>query len=607
MTKLKDRGQPSLDSYQADLVDSADQAAHQDQTVSGMLIRRPIWIDVLVFIFIAAALYCMIKVAGSFTAPRRQIVPIDLSIRALPKYAMLSLFRGFAAYFISLTFTLVYGYIAAKNRRAQKVMIPLLDVLQSIPVLGFMPGLILAMIALFPNTNFGLEIAAILMIFTGQVWNMTFSFYYSLRSIPRELAEAAQIYHFSWWRRFTTLELPHAAMGLVYNSMMGMAGGWFFLTVCETFPLGDQGFTLPGIGSYMTAAIGADNLRATLYGIATMAGMIVAIDQLLWRPLIAWAQKFKYEETAAGEAYSSTMLDLLRRSAIVGFVGWAVNRMQRAARQKLTVPLPPAAGNWSSQTEPKKKAGRIGKIVSWTILAALMLVGAYGSIKLLGLLVGVELGQWLEIGAVSGLTLTRVMAAMVLGSLWAVPAGILIGLSTRASKVLQPLMQVLASFPAPMLYPIIMKAMGKLDISLEFGAVLLLMLGTQWYILFNAAAGAMGIPHQLKQVTAVYKFSRWRRWTRLYLPAVFPSLITGWVAAAGGAWNATIVAEYVTVGQKVFSARGLGAIITQSTRDGDFPVLAAAVMVMALLVVCINRFLWRPMHLFARTRFSLVQ
>ncbi len=583
-------------------------SAPQAQPTSQHLIRRPVWVDVAVFLFLGAIVFLLINAAHSITAPRRQEVVIDLSVHSLPKYMGWSLFRGFAAYCLSLVFTLVYGYIAAKNRRAEKIMIPILDILQSIPVLGFMPSVLLALIALFPDSNLGLELTAIIMIFTGQVWNMTFSFYHSLRTIPQELREAAKIYGFGWWRTFWKLELPFAAIPLVWNSMMGVAGGWFFLTICETFKLGEHDFRLPGIGSYMWEAIERNDTRAMLYGIGAMIVLILLIDQLVWKPIVAWAQKFQYQESTA-ESRSSLVLDMLKQSAILGVMGRIISNVRNRiedvfySRKRLIRQV--------EERSRERGAGYFRQVLVLFFRLAGSLIAMAGGLavlvaisRLVALISNVDIDSWMQIGVGAGLTLVRVVATLILASLWAVPVGIIVGLKPRISRIAQPIILILASFPEPMVYPLILKVLNHFHISLEYGAVFLLALGSQWYILFNSVAGASKISDELNQVTKVYRFSHIRRWLKLYLPAVFPSLITGWIAAAGGAWNASIVAEYIHSGGRVLSATGLGAIISMATEQKHLHILAASVIVMAMMVVIINRIFWEPIFKVASEKFS---
>ncbi|GEJ57232.1 ABC transporter permease [Anaeromyxobacter diazotrophicus] len=550
---------------------------------------------------VPAAIFGMVRLAQQWTGALRPSVEIDLALRALPGYAALSLSRGLAAYALSLGFTLVYGYWAARDRVAERVLIPALDILQSIPVLSFMPGLVLGLVGLFPRSNAGLELASVLMIFTGQAWNMTFSFYHALRSIPRDLTEVATLNRFGWWQRFTRVELPFSAIGLVWNSMMSMAGGWFFLMVSEAFVLGEQDFRLPGLGSYMSVAVARGDGRAMAAAVATMTLMIVALDQLLWRPVVVWAQKFRVEESGQTEAMASWFLDVLRRSRILPWLG---------ARARA---LGEAPGDWlrrralAAEARPARPRGRAAGRVSAALFAALVVLLLLGALGLLRLLRPVTAAAWLSIATAALFTLTRVLVATALGTAWAVPAGLAIGLSPRLSRVLQPVVQVAASFPAPMLFPAVVAALAAAGVGLGTGSVVLMLLGTQWYILFNVVAGATAIPADLREAALLYRLPRWQRFRALYLPAVFPYLVTGWVTAAGGAWNASIVSEYVAFRGSVLTAHGLGARISVAAAAGDFSTLAAASTVMALVVVLFNRLVWRRLHRLAEERYSLAR
>jgi NitT/TauT family transport system permease protein len=520
---------------------------------------------------------------------------------------LFSLERGCAAYVLSLGFTLIYGTVAAYNRRAERIMIPLLDILQGIPVLGFLPGLVLGMVALFPRSSIGLELACIVMIFTGQVWNMTFSFYGSLRSIPTELREVAQVSRFSWWKRFRTLEVPSAAIGLVWNSMMSMAGGWFFLTVTEAFTLGDHDFRLPGIGSYMSVAIEQGNVAAMLAAIVAMVTMIVAVDQLVWRPVMAWSQKFKIEETEAATVSSSWVLNLLRRSRLASwFKGWLWQRTRRHAPAHAGAPL--SKFGRSTEAVPARAGEASGvwlAITGWTTTLLFALLTAWGALRLAGLIRQVSPVQWLTILHSLGLTFLRTSAAVVIGAAWTVPVGIRIGLSPRLSRIFQPLIQVVAAFPAPMLFPLVTGALLALGVNFSWGCIALMLLGAQWYILFNVIAGAMAIPQDLRETVGVYRLRGFAAWRTLYLPSIFPQLVTGLITAAGGAWNASIVSEYLRYKGRTLVAPGLGALITQSTAAGDFPLLAASVLTMALALATLNRVLWKRLYRLADARFSL--
>ena len=559
--------------------------------------RRFGLVDLAIVVGLAGLLYAVLQLGHEWRGASRPAIAIDLSPWALPRYTFYSLSRGLLAYVLSLAFTLGYGYWAAKDRVAERVLVPLLDILQSIPVLGFMPGLILALVALFPHSNTGLELAAVIMIFTGQAWNMTFSYYHSLRSVPDDMREVGAVYRFSWWQRLKWVELPFATLGLVWNSMLSMAGGWFFLMINEAFRLGDRDFRLPGIGSYMSVAVDQGRTDAMLYAIAAMTLMIVAIDQVLWRPVVVWAQKFRVEEGGNQERMTSWFLNLLRRSRLVA----ALQGLWRRAwttRQRPLVSRPGAGMTSGAVTRP---AAWVGVLLLALLLAALVL----GAWKLAHVLQGVPMVEWATLGGAAGWTLGRVLLATALGTLWALPAGIAIGLSPRLSRVLQPVIQIVASFPAPMLFPIVIAVLAAAGVSLGWGSIVLMLLGTQWYILFNVIAGAMAIPADLQEAARSYRLQGWRRFRALYFPAVFPYLVTGWVTAAGGAWNASIVAEFVTFKGQTLQAHGLGAQISAAAAAADFPRLAASILVMSVIVVAFNRTVWRRCFQFAERRFSL--
>jgi len=559
--------------------------------------RRVSWVDLVIVIALAGLLYGVLQLGHEWRGASRPAIAIDLSPWALPRYTFYSLSRGLLAYVLSLAFTLSYGYWAAKDRIAERVLVPLLDILQSIPVLGFMPGLILALVALFPHSNIGLELAAVIMIFTGQAWNMTFSYYHSLRSVPDDMREVGSVYRFSWWQQLKWIELPYATIGLVWNSMLSMAGGWFFLMINEAFRLGDRDFRLPGIGSYMSVAVDHGRVDAMLYAIGAMTLMIVAVDQVLWRPVVVWAQKFRVEEGGQQERLTSWFLAWLRRSRLLTVVRrlwrrvWAGLKRSRASLASATVDRRPVS-RWT---------GWLGV----TLLALLLVVLVLGAWNLAHLLRRVPATEWGTLGGAAGLTLGRVLLATALGTLWALPAGLAIGLSPRLSRVLQPVVQVVASFPAPMLFPIVIAGLAVAGVSLGWGSIVLMLLGTQWYILFNVIAGAMAIPADLREASRSYRLSRWQRFVALYLPGVFPYLVTGWVTAAGGAWNASIVAEFVTFKGQTLQAQGLGAQISAAAAAADFPKLAASILVMSAIVVLFNRTVWRRFYQLAERRFSL--
>jgi NitT/TauT family transport system permease protein len=545
------------------------------------------WLDLVLIVGLVGVVFGLISLAGEWRTLRPQ-VEIDLSPRALPLYAFYSLSRGLLAYALSLAFTLTYGYWAAKDARAERVLVPLLDILQSIPVLGFMPGLVVALVALFPRSNAGLELASVIMIFTGQAWNMTFSFYHSLRAVPKDQLEAATIYRFDWWQRLKWVELPYATIGLVWNSMMSMAGGWFFLMISEAFVLGQKDFRLPGIGSYMSVAVSRGDLRAMLWAIVAMVLMIVLLDQFLWRPVVVWSQKFRVEEGGEEGPVASSW-----------FYDWLQKRLRNIKWRTGTHARPPA------RKRDRRERLSSTKFVP-ILLFALLVVGlAFGAWRLFELLRHLSWRELPPILRACGWTLGRVLLSTALGTLWTLPAGLAIGLSPRLSRVFQPIVQIAASFPAPMLFPLVIALLHAAGVSLGWGSVVLMLLGTQWYILFNVIAGATSIPGDLREMARSYRMSLRLRFQSLYLPAVFPYLVTGWVTAAGGAWNASIVAEYVNFKGQILTANGLGAQISRAAERADFPRLAASVAVMAAVVVLFNRTVWRRFYDLAEQRFSL--
>ena len=564
----------------------------------------------------AIALVCaLVPVGREWMSALPTKVDIDLSPWALPGYVMLSLTRGLAAYAISLGFTLLYGYWAAKHRPSGWVLLPLLDILQSIPVLGFMPGLVLGLMAIFPGSNLGLELAAVLMIFTGQVWNMTFSFHRSLTMLPKDQADAAQAFRFSWWQKLRWVELPFATTGLVWNSMMSMAGGWFFLMLSETFTLGERDFRLPGLGSYMQAALNAGDWPAMTAGVLAMILMITLLDQLLWRPLVVWAERFRVEDSAAETAQQSWFLTLLRRS-------WLLNHLGRSRSVASPPASSPALTSHVSTAEPGAAAAPVwGTWLAWLGFAALIAGLGWGSWLLLALVIQVPVLTpstasaavsatdgticWVDICRGAGLTALRVFGALALATLWALPAGLAIGRSPTWSRRLQPVVQVAASFPAPMLFPLFLLLFHVVGLPLGIGAMVLMLLGTQWYVLFNVIAGAQAVPSDLREATAAFRLSRVQRFLKLEFPGVFPALVTGWVTAAGGAWNASIVAEYLTWKEQVYAVDGLGSLISSAAVHANYPALAGAVTFMALAVVAINAVLWRRLRRLAQERYSL--
>ena len=566
-----------------------------------VIARQRTWSRLTDFGIFAAALalfYAVLAIGRTWLGPFTPAAEISPSPWALPAYAAYSLARIAVAYALSLGFALVYGYTAARSARAERVLLPLLDILQSIPVLSFLPGVMLAMVALFPRRQVGLEMGAILLIFTGQAWNIAFSFYSSLKAVPQELDEAARIYRFSRWQRFTQLELPYAAIGLVWNSMMSVAGGWFFLMACEMFVLGKRDFRLPGLGSYLQTAADAGDTSAIFWGLAAMIGVIVLLDQLIWRPVIAWADKFKFEEVESASTPRSVVLELLRRAGVFASL---YRKVIGPISERFTLAF-------ARQARP---ADAEGKPAAWKIwleraLGAALLAGlGYAAVRACLALGGLAGKDILEISRGAGITLLRVNVALLLGAAWAVPAGVAIGLSPRLARIAQPLAQIAASVPATALFPIVLLVLIRAGGGMGLASIALMLLGAQWYILFNVIAGAMAIPTDLKEAAGIFRFGSWDRWRKLILPGIFPYLVTGLLTAAGGAWNASIVAEYFHFKGQIRSTPGLGATISRATDAGQFHVLLAATMVMAAIVVTINRLVWQRLYRLAETRFKL--
>ncbi len=532
----------------------------------------------------------------SFKPP--EIVPtIDLNPRNLPYYAGRSTLRMFIALFFSTLFTLVYGYIAANSRRAEQVMIPLLDILQSVPVLGFLSITVTGFIALFPGSLLGLEAASIFAIFTSQVWNMTFSFYQSLRTIPKELDEAATLYQLSRWQRFTKLEVPSATIGLLWNAMMSFGGGWFFVAASEAISVLNQEYTLPGIGSYVAAAIAAENLAALGWALLTIAIVIVLVDQLFWRPLIAWSDKFRMEQSASGSVPESWVYDLLQAARIPRMLGKALTPVRetingvlsRLTRSQSTVQLD-TRQQQSDRLYNLVLLVIIGFLVAWALHFILTTVGMGEVFKTFGL--GI-------------LTLLRVTVLLVFATVIWTPIGVAIGFNPELARTLQPVVQFLASFPANFIFPFATLFFIRANISIEWGSILLMALGAQWYILFNSIAGAQSIPTDLREMATDIGLQGWQRWWKLIIPGIFSAWVTGGVTASGGAWNASIVSEVVAWGSTTLTATGLGTYIAEATVAGDWPRITLGIGMMSLFVVGLNRLLWRKLYQLAEAKYHL--
>ena len=560
------------------------------------------WQDGLLILAVMTLIMAIVRTGSQFSGGFQPNLTISTDISAIPGYTAQTLIRMGLAYFLSLVFTLIYAYTAYHSRIAALILIPLLDILQSIPVLSFLPGVVLALIALFPGQRIGVEIASILLIFTGMTWNMTFSFYQSLSSIPQELLEAARVYRLNLWQRFWTLELPVGAIGLVWNSVMSVAGGWFFLIAIESFTLGDKDFRLPGLGSFLGSAASRGDYKAIFCGLVVLVGVIVAIDFFVWRPLIAWTEKFKLQMQSAQNVPQSWVLDIIRRSPTLRMVSDRVLQpLQTAVDSSLNRAFPIRPLPLNAQGNLK-----LSGLVNWVFVSGFALIVLWGTWEAVLLLRVLNGADWLLVMRGAFFTALRVIVALILSLLWTVPVGVAIGRNPRLAQILQPLVQIAASVPATALFPILLLALTRIAGGLEIGSIALMMLGTMWYLLFNVIAGAQSIPADLLEAALVYRLSVWQRWRTLILPAIFPYLITGIITAVGGAWNASIVSEYVTFQGRVVSTSGLGATISQATASGNFPLLLAATGVMSLLVVMTNRLVWRPLYKLAQEKYQLL-
>ena len=561
--------------------------------------RRSVVADFLVVVALVGGLFSVIAMGHEFHHPFQSKVDIDLSPWYLPYYTMLSFLRGAAAYVLSFLFTLFYARWAAYDKQAERFLIPLLDILQSMPLSAFLVPIEIFLVAIFPHSNFGIELSCIIVIFTGQVWNMTFSFYYSLKALPPDFGFVGKLARFTPWQKFTQVELPFATKGLVYNSMVSVAGGWFFLSIIEAFNIGDQDYRVKGVGSYMSVAQEQKDGWAQFYAVIAVITMVVAIDQLIWRPLLVWSNRFKIEDTEAEFQERSAVLRYFSRSRVVKWIHAQFTHL--ISRPVVITPT----------TVTTRKPGAFSKLMAlipWRLIFYMIALGllGLGGFSLLKLLWAVTTAEWLNIVWCLFLTLLRVLAAIALSTVIAVPIGVWIGSSPKLSRYLMPLTQIAASFPSPLVFPNLVLIIYFFHGNLQWGAIVLMMLGTIWYILFNVIAGASAIPQDLRACTQLTHLHGWQKWRTLYLPGIFPALTTGWITAAGGAWNASIVSEYVQYQGKTDTATGLGALIQQATDKGDFSLLAAAVLSMALFVVVFNRLVWKRLSAIAQERYQFL-
>ncbi|MET8873781.1 ABC transporter permease subunit [Nocardia sp. NPDC004604] len=557
--------------------------------------------DVLVFVGAAVLIWAVVRISTTIAVPFDETTaPATVSTDAheLPYYAARSLLRMFAALALSIVFTFGYATAAARLRRTRAVLLPALDILQSVPILGFLSITVSGFIALFPGSELGLEAAAIFAIFTSQAWNMTFAFYHSLVSQPRELDEASRNLRLSRWQRFWRVDVPSGMIPLVWNGMMSFGGGWFFLVAAEAISVNNRQYALPGIGSYVATATADSQLGKVFTAIGVMIAMVVGVNFFFWRPLVAWAERFRVEDSEAAEAPRSIVLNLLRRSQIPGLFGRVFG--------PLVAPLDRAMSSLGLAEYPLHTSvsrRRAGDVVFAAVVLAAITYGGYRVVDYIESTAG--FGEVAHAFGLGLLTLLRVIVLLVIATAVWVPIGVWIGLNPKVSRIAQPIVQVLASFPANFLFPLFTAVLVWSGASLNWAGTILMALGAQWYILFNVIAGASAVPNDLREAAANLQLPRALWWRRLILPAIFPSYVTGAITAAGGAWNASIVAEMVQYGSTTLFAAGLGSYIKQATEVGDSPRILIGVLVMSIYVVGINRLFWRRLYALAERRYSL--
>jgi len=556
--------------------------------------------DVFVFLGTLAILYFVARTgSGAFTSFRPpQVTPqVNLDPSNLPYYASRSVLRMFLALGCAFLFTFTYGYIAANSRRAERIMIPLLDILQSVPVLGFLSVAFPAFVSAFPGSLLGLELLSVFAIFTSQAWNMAFSFYHSLKTLPEDLNEAVTMYRLPRWQRFTRLEIPAGMIGLVWNAMMSFSGGWFFLAASEAISVLNQSYTLPGIGSYVTVAIQKQDGRALASAVLAMGVIIVLTDQLFWRPMVAWANKFKLGRTG-GDAPRSWLLSVLRLSRLPRMLNEVISPVTEAYNRWVARRFP--IDEPVMHEEPTAKPG--DRTFNLILMGAVFGLLAYG---LSFVLSEVSLGEVVGVMLAGLMTLGRVIILITASTFIWTPIGVAIGFNPRLARIGQPVVQFLSSFPANFAFPFVTAFFIQNSIDINWGGIALMMLGTQWYILFNVIAGAMSVPGELREMMTNMGLHGWRRWPWLVMPGIFGAWVTGGITAAGGAWNASIVAEVVTWGTTKLTATGLGTYVALATNAGDWQRIWLGVGIMSLYVVSFNRLVWSRLYRLSETRYRL--
>lgn len=528
-----------------------------------------------------------------------QTIPISLDVSHLPGYALRSVLRMLIALAFSFIFTFIFGTMAAKSKQAERIIIPLIDILQSVPVLGYLSITVVAFVVLFRGSLLGPECAVIFVIFTAQVWNMTLSFYQSLKTVPHDLQEAAAMFHLSSWQKFWKIEVPFAMPGLLWNAMMSMSGSWVFLAYSEAITVANQNITLPGIGSYIALAVSQANMQAVIAALVAMFVVIALYDQLLFRPLVAWVEKFKMGDVDSEVYPQSWLLDLLQRARATQYITEKIRQFANGIVNARIFSMPKKRQHLAVKSSYQKIIHLLWNIILFGLLVIALTVLWRFIFTTLSWQVGVHV---LYLGAVTAL---RILVVIVISMIVWVPIGVWIGLSPRASQIVQPIAQFFAAFPVNLLFPLAALLILRYHLNVNIWCAPLMILGTQWYILFNVIAGTTALPNNLRQAVGTLNVTGWLWWKRLVLPAIFPYLITGAITAAGGAWNISIIAEVISWGQTHLVATGLGAYIAQVTTVGDFPRIALGIAVMSLFVVVFNYVVWRPLYNLAEKRFQI--
>lgn len=557
--------------------------------------------DVLILILVFSILFFLGWTGKHMAAPYAlgDPLPISLNPKELPFYASRTVLRFFSALLLSILFTFIVGTLAAKNRRAEKIILPAIDILQSVPVLSFLAITVTGFIRLFPGSLLGPEVASIFAVFTAQVWNMTFSFYQSLTTVPQDLIEAADVYQLSPWQRFWKIEVPFSMPSLLWNIMVSMSASWFFVVLSETIIVAHQNIRLPGVGSYISLAIMQHQLAPVGYAILTMIIVIFLYDQILFRPLITWSEKFKMEQSPDEEEYQSWLIDLMRNSRLIRRFNHSLNHLKSHIIHSPLFQFNRNRTRVNPDNQLKTPMDRL-----WDILV-LGLITFSGYVLLHYILTELKLQEIIHVFLLGTATGTRVLVSILISSIFWIPVGVWIGLRPHLAQKIQPLIQFIAAFPANLFYPLFVIMIVQFHLSVEVWVTPLIILGSQWYILFNVIAGASQIPRELYLVADNFGLSGWQWWKRLALPGIFPFYITGAITAAGGAWNASIVAECVSWGNTTLNATGLGDYINASTTAGDFPKIALGTAMMCMFVLMFNRFLWRPLYRLAQDRYHL--